>query len=117
MSDYETRIGKIKKPGLTKEEFVNKHKNDFDLDKISKETIYDITNIDHLFQYMVESVFTNVYSINDEIIEVLEDNDLRDYDLFILNKNLDDTYSYILRYYNGEYCFEEALDRALNKKV
>lgn len=112
MSDYVTKIGKIKKLGLTKEEFVNKHKNDFDLDVISKVRGYDIMNTDHLFEYMVESVFRNIYCIGGEVIEVLEDNNLEDYDLFEVNKNSDGTYSYILRYYNGGCCFGEALEKA-----
>lgn len=116
MSDYVTKIGKIKKLGLTKEEFVNKHKDDFDLDMILKVRGYDIMNTDHLFEYMTECVFKNIYCIGDEVIEILEDNDLGDFDLFEINKNPDDTYSYVLRYYNGGCCFEEALDRALNKK-
>ena len=116
MSNYVTKTGKIKKLGLTKEEFVNKHKDDFDLDMVSRVRGYDITNIDHLFQYMTECVFRNIYHINNEVIEVIECRKMDDYEIFEINENLDGTYNYLLKYYDKNCYFEEALEKAFKRK-
>lgn len=104
MSDYESRIGTLRKIETNNIE----------------DTCKDICNnnpdclkwCDNFTEY-VRCDMSDKYIISaGNIFEVIQDEYLDDDDMFKMTDNGDGTYSYILRYYNGGCGFAEAIDIA-----
>jgi hypothetical protein len=108
MSNQEIRIGKIKPI-----EFSSRINGTFK-SKVSwlKRNKFKFDDVD----YDNENIYSEqVVKYGDEWYEVIEDNEYNDVDLSETFYNDDGTISYLLGYYNGGCCFEEALGHALGK--
>lgn len=108
MSDYETRIGKMKK---------------LDTDNLEGlcEIIcnqLNITKPEYLDTYKecIKYETEKYVIVDNNIYEIIQDKDVDDYgDIFEATENIDGTIDYTLRYYNGGCGFPEAIEYALNK--
>lgn len=116
MSDYETRVGKIKKitpeDGWSTIDMIRWVITDRAL-KIPD--YYDEKSDEDLKEFFRCELGDTFPIINDVLYEVVEDKNLDDYDLFEASENKDGTIDYTLRYYNGGCGFEEALETAIDK--
>jgi len=111
MSDYETHKGKLIPTELTKEEVVKDFLDNYSGDwkwvlKLREEDKLSDEDIDEMF-YDIEK-----YSEINGKIYIIENERFRDDDLFQMKQNPDGSLEYLVRYYNGGCCFEEALEYA-----
>lgn len=110
MSDYETRVGKIKKMDGDFEDIIMEISM---LKPIPK--YYDKNDFHDIIDF-VRNEFNDEFIINDkEVYKVIEDKNLEDEDLFDAKENSDGTIDYTLRYYNGGCGFGEAIAKALER--
>jgi len=105
MSDYETRTGTLRKTELSVNEVVD------DWLKYNEKPSYYTLPEDNL--ELLKSELSEKYiAVDDIVLEIINDKNLGDDDIYELTKNKDGTYSYVLRYYNGGCGFDEALETA-----
>lgn len=105
MSDYETRIGTLRKTELSVDEVV------YNWLKENEKPKYYTLPKDNL-ELFRDELYGKYIVLNDIVFEIINDKELWDDDIYELTKNKDGTYSYILRYYNGGCDFDEALETA-----
>ena len=112
MSDYETRIGSLRKTELSVDEVV------YNWLKENEKPKYYTLPKDNL-ELFRDELYCKYIVLNDIVFEIIGDKNLEDDDddVFELTKNNDGTYSYLLRYYNGGCGFDEALETAYKNMV
>ena len=108
MSDYETRIGKMKK--LDTDNLEGLCENICNQLNITKPEYLDTYK--ECIKYETEKYVI----VDNQIYEIIEDKGIIDYtDIFEATENIDGTIDYTLMYYNGGCDFSEAIEYALNK--
>jgi hypothetical protein len=109
VSDYETRVGKVRKVEcLDTLEFIKDKVKDMDIPEY-----YDTD--EGIIDFFRDEFYEKYRIIDGSIYEILEDKSLDDYDLFEARENSDGTIDYTLRYYNGGCGFDEALEMAIER--
>jgi len=118
MSDYEIHKGALKKTNLTKEklvkEYLTNYSNTNNRILKDKEAMLknEITN-ETINEYFLDSI--DDFIELDNIVYEIIDNQFDDEDLYEMSKKNDNTYEYLVRFYNGGCGFEEALETAFSK--
>lgn len=109
MSRQETHVGKIKPTGLSLVEWM------FENQHLVLDRFKDQEDLHELFWWGLSCECNKFILLDDEVWEVIQDSEFDEYDIFKMVPNLDDTFNYVLSYYNGGCGFSEAMQYAKDK--
>ena len=111
MSEYKAYEGKIKHLGPKKEGETLEDR----LKKIVKEKNIEIDNdYSTLKEFFVDQLYNDYVVIGESVYEILRYDNFEEGDIFKAVDNKDGTIDFVVRFYNGGMCFEEAIEEAVN---
>lgn len=110
MSEIELHVGKIKKvdlKGKTVEEYCKEK-----CDSLG----YKLGKYDESYTKLLSSIEYKKYCcVDNELFEVLSDKEFDEPYINYLSENKDDTFDFVLSFYNGGTCFSEMLEDSIRE--
>ena len=117
MSEYQHQRGKLmefkRSSTESKEDFFKRAMGNLFKQEAFNQYILD----NDMFDFLDEcNCYEKIFYINENFYKVLEIEEIDpNYEVQVLNKNLDDTYTFEMKYYNGGTCLEEMIQESLEK--
>jgi hypothetical protein len=112
MSQEEIHIGKLRKIKLETDV------ETFCKQKCVEKGITEHANYYHNWEDYFKTEFRNEYFIvNEQVFEVFDHKQFDYEDIYYLKDNGDDTYDFVMKFYNGGTCLEECIEEELEKLI
>ena len=110
MSDYETKKGTLQRLQITPIELFE----DYVSNGGTTPKYYNMP--DDIIEFINEELDEEYLIINNKVYKILEQKDLFDDDIYEIIQTSEDTFDYLLKYYNGGCSFYNAIESAFEIK-